>query len=129
MIIKGIEKAIRNYVLEKGIDIKDIAANLNISEGTLFSILKTENVVKTEIFIKLFKLLDLSFEEFINSESETMTQINNVLAPNHGTIQNIATVESRHELELIIEYQKKEISRLEDALRRADEMIELLKKR
>lgn len=77
MIIKGIEKAIRNYVLEKGIDIKDIAANLNISEGTLFSILKTENVVKTEIFVKLFRLLDLDFEEFINSE--TMTQINNIV--------------------------------------------------
>ena len=125
MIIKGIEKAIRNYVLENGIDIKDIAANLNISEGTLFGILKTENVVKTEIFIKLFNLLDLSIEEFL--KSETMTQINNNhVHQNNGTIQNVLQ-ESRHELELIIEYQKKEIMALTDALKQRDIIIELLK--
>ena len=127
MKIKGIGKKLELYKFDKKLSFEELQKILGLSKRTLQLIIESDSVPKTESFIKLFHLLDLDLEEFINNQ--VMTQINNVLAPNHGTIQNIVAAESRHELELIIEHLKKENLRLEDSLRRADEMIELLKKR
>lgn len=125
LIIKGIGEKLEKYKFDNGLSFEDLKGFLGVSIRSVQNIIETDSIPKTEIFIKLFNLLDLSIEEFL--KSETMTQINNNhVHQNNGTIQNVLQ-ESRHELELIIEYQKKEITALTDALKQRDIIIELLK--
>lgn len=134
MIINGIGKRIEFYKTDKKLTFDRLEKKLNLSKRSIQNIIDTDNVVKTETFFRLFRLLNLDVVEFL--KSETMTQITNQIGvQNGGTVNHIDNSNSsKKELELIIEHQKKEIESLqksvqylEQRLKDKDMIIELLK--
>lgn len=132
MIIKGIGKKLDLYKTEKKIGFDVLKDLLGLSIRSIQKIIETDNVVKTETFIKLFTLLNLDIEKFL---TENLMSINNNIGVQNGTINNVLNDNSRGELELIIIHQKKEIENLcneilalKDGIVQRNTIIELLKK-
>lgn len=96
MIIKGVGKRLEFYKLDNKITFPVLENKLGLSKRSIQNIIDTDDVVKTETFFKIFKLLKLDVEAFLNME--VMNQINNVIE-NNGAVQNVLTLENRRELQ------------------------------
>ncbi len=71
MVINGLRKLIKDYQTKENVTLSWIAHEIGVSDKTLFTILESENIPKTETFYKLSKLIgfDLSIIDGVTNRT------------------------------------------------------------
>lgn len=121
MIINGIGRLLEKYKFENKLNFPDIEKKIGLSKRTIQTLIETDNVVKTDTFFKLFRLLNLDIEEYY--KSETMTQQINNVTQNNGTLQNVINGDTK-----TIEALERENQLLKARITDLETIIELMKK-
>lgn len=70
---KMIGKTLQNLLDEKGINVNELSKMINVSNQTLYSIIKRDNMkIDFEVLLKICKALNVSVEYFYSDYTNTM---------------------------------------------------------
>lgn len=72
-VIKLIGKTLQNLLDEKGINVNELSKMIDVSNQTLYSIIKRDNMkIDFEVLLKICKALNVSVEYFYSDYTNTM---------------------------------------------------------